>query len=721
MVPAFGTAWAAPARRPASEDGRCSLGYIEAQAKPATKLVTSRRSRTRRLHEICGLGLAGLLLLLPLGGAGAQEQPSTQVLDSVVVTATRDASRDSVGDVDLELTPAFYSLIPRTRFEGRMESLAEVIAKEMGAQVRSTGGLGGFATLSLRGSTSEQVMVYLDGILLNDGSGGGVNLANFSLADVDSIEIFRGATPAGFGKASLGGVVNIRTLSHQPGLHYTLGGGGGSFNTQGGSVLLNHGLGEAGYLLAADWLSSDNDFSFVNDGGTEHNRADDREETRRGAWFRQGNLLAKGQWELSPDWRLDFLNQYFDKTQGLANLHNTPSAASLNTQRDLATLRLSRRGWGPLGLNTALRLDYTHKDETYDDRRGHVGLDRQKYLYATRRYGANLLAEWPAAWHMATLSCDLRHEDYETRDLFKGHTLSPSQRDYLSVAGQDSLFFWGQRLILTPGLRYTLVQDELESGQDTFGHATDPRSRDEDYFSPQVGLKFLILPWLSLKGNLARYVREPSFYELYGDRGHFLGNDELRAEEGTNYDLGLEATWRGRQGWLTRLGGRAVWFRSEVDDLITPVYDARGIGRSENISGALIQGLELGLNAELLEMLRLSLNGTWQSTENQSQVRAFAGKELPGRFARTLNARVEFLWGRALLYGEYCLAEDMFYDTANLLPAATKREFNLGLALAWGDWRVEVEGRNLSDEEYEDFNGYPLPGRAFYLTLRYGR
>ena len=49
----------------------------------------------------------------------------------------------------------------------------------------------GFATVSIRGSTAEQVVVYLDGVPLNRALGGGVNLADLPLAQIESIEIYR--------------------------------------------------------------------------------------------------------------------------------------------------------------------------------------------------------------------------------------------------------------------------------------------------------------------------------------------------------------------------------------------------------------------------------------------------------------------------------------------------------------------------------------------------
>ena len=140
-------------------------------------------------------------------------EDQTTVLDAVEVTS----EKVETGDVDKTLTPGFFSVIKREDFQGRLENLADVIEKEAGTQVLQHGGMGSYSSISLRGSSSDQVMIYLDGILLNEGSGGGVNLSNFSLGDVGSIEVFRGTTPVNFGKASIGGVVNIKTIKAEEG------------------------------------------------------------------------------------------------------------------------------------------------------------------------------------------------------------------------------------------------------------------------------------------------------------------------------------------------------------------------------------------------------------------------------------------------------------------------------------------------------------------------
>ena len=42
---------------------------------------------------------------------------------------------------------------------------------------------------------------------------------------------------------------------------------------------------------------------------------------------------------------------------------------------------------------------------------------------------------------------------------------------------------------------------------------------------------------------------------------------------------------------------------------------------------------------------------------------------------------------------------------------------NVGVERRLGDWRVDVAVDNLGDENVEDFNGFPRPGRAFSVHV----
>ena len=623
------------------------------------------------------------------------------------------------GDVNPENTPTFFSVIERDRFEGKMESLAEVISKEAGVQIRQAGGLGSYAEVSIRGSSSEQVMVFMDGVLLNDAAGGGVDLSNISLDDVEAIEIYRGVTPVNFGKASIGGVVNIKTRRRQKGFKAGVGAGYGSFGTHKAFSFVNHKPGRWDYLVSLDWLDSDNDFEMRNKMGTDYNEDDDRWEDRQNAWFRQYNLLAKTGFDFSNDTRLDLSNQLFSKEQGLPNWINRSDAdTSLETTRNISTANLTRDNLTSLGLNTALRFSYSWKEETYDDRHGDVGLGRQHSRYTTTRPGGGLFVEWPTDHHILSFNGEYYREEYEPENLLAEEQPLSSDRDYVSLALQDSLLFFGSKLIVTPALRYTWLNDHLRSGSSTYGYTYEERERQEDYVNPQMGIKLKPLKWLTLKANVAQYVREPSFFELFGDRGFFLGNEDLKAESGLNYDVGFETNFFPRSGPFSRLSWRTVYFVSEVDDLITRVYDSRGVGRSENISQAYIQGVETGVNVDFLEYFTLTANATWQDPQNRSQIDAFDGKTLPGRFRRSYLGRLEAKHRGVKVYGEYVIEDGRYYDSANLLEAETKKEANAGLSVLYRSFLFSLEGQNLTDEEYEDYHRFPLPGRSFCFTVQ---
>ncbi|MBN1627526.1 MAG: TonB-dependent receptor [Deltaproteobacteria bacterium] len=642
-------------------------------------------------------------------------------LDEIIVTSERTGDHFQTGDVDTEQTPAFFSVIERDQFEGRMEDLAEAIGKEAGVQVRQSGGLGSFSTVSLRGSSSDQVMVFMDGMLLNDASGGGVDLSNIVLSDVESIEIYRGITAMNFNKASIGGVINIKTVRAKDEMILNASAGYGSFNTKRYSGFINHKPGKWDYLISGDYLSAENDFEVVNDNGTVWNPDDDRVERRNNARVEQENLLAKAGFDLTDNMRIDFVEQWFSKDQGLPSWNNSADAkTSLQTRRNINTLKFTANNIGGYGLNTAARISYTDKEEEYDDSQGSVGLGQQRSIYDTARFGLDLFLEWLSSVHSVNLILDAEREEYGVKDLLNRKNPNDSKRESLTAGIQDSMVIFQDRLIVTSGLRYSRINDDLKSAVNSFGEILEGRTERNDYLSPQIGIKIKPNSRLTLKANIARYFREPSFFELFGDRGFFTGNDELRPEQGVNGDAGLEANLPFSGRLFNRISITGSYFVSNVDDLITRAYDARGVGRAVNISSSSINGIESGINLDFLKYFRFSANATWQDTENRSEMGAFNGKDLPGIFESSFLIRVEGNYKGLKAYCENAKESGMYYDTANLIEAEDKVESNAGIIWSIGGLLLSLEGENLGDNLYEDFNGYPLPGRSYSFTIKYG-
>ncbi len=155
--------------------------------------------------------IAALSLLFATQAFADDTPPSREI----VVTATRVPT--PVLDI-----PAGVSVIDRQTIEQRgYTTLAEALSAVPGMRVSQSGGPGGNASVFVRGTNSNHVLVLRDGMPLNDASdsSGAFNFGVDTLADVERIEVIRGPMAALYGSGAIGGVINlISRQGHEPGL-----------------------------------------------------------------------------------------------------------------------------------------------------------------------------------------------------------------------------------------------------------------------------------------------------------------------------------------------------------------------------------------------------------------------------------------------------------------------------------------------------------------------
>ncbi len=90
---------------------------------------------------------------------------------------------DTAIDEEQEDTePSHKTVIQSEALQQRFTSVPEILSETVGVKMKRFGGLGDFSSISIRGSSSEQVWVYLDGFLLNAAQGGSVDLGKIPLA-----------------------------------------------------------------------------------------------------------------------------------------------------------------------------------------------------------------------------------------------------------------------------------------------------------------------------------------------------------------------------------------------------------------------------------------------------------------------------------------------------------------------------------------------------------
>ncbi len=625
-----------------------------------------------------------------------------------------------IGDVPSGEFTGVHEVIEKEALQQAGSSLAEVVAESSGVQFRQSGGIGSFSTVSLRGSTAEQVNVYLDGILLNEASGGGVNLSHIELMQADRVEVYRGAVPVQLGNSAIGGAVNITTNRATANPSTRLLAGFGSFGSA--RVSASYAgplqfLNEQRLVASFTHRQSDNNFSFVNDNGTVFNTADDEKQQRNNAATQSTSGFLKSGFTLSGGNRLEQAIQIDSHLQQIADWRNTASgSASLDTDSVQWRSTLSRTAaaghW-----SSRLGVHYSAKDELYDDSQGSIGLGNQQILSNTRVLGGT--GYWEKLTEGRSLSFNLkgRYESLDTENQLRSATSTQASRFRTDLNFQRNRYYNGGSSLFSVGLLGFIVRDSYDTSNSGFQRA----DYDSDAITPQVGINHSLGEKLggsaNVFANASLQQRTPSFFELFGSQGFFEGNPALETEESRNADIGVE--WQSDPRHKIDTTVQLVWFYHRKKNLISRVYDARGVGRSENISAARGSGLELAGSFGWQNGFSVNGNLTVQDTKNLSAISGFTGKQLPGEAA--IDGALNIGWKNPQwkLGYTYKLNADRFYDSPNLLPAADQKVHSASVSRYFKLWRVDFEINNIGNHIYEDFNGYPKPGRSGFISFTY--
>jgi outer membrane cobalamin receptor len=229
----------------------------------------------------------------------------------------------------------------------------------------------------------------------------------------------------------------------------------------------------------------------------------------------------------------------------------------------------------------------------------------------------------------------------------------------------------------------------------------------------------------AIKANIGRYVRVPSFIELYGNgTAYVLGNDELVPENGTNVDVGL---WVDRTGERVGVQSRTVAFGARVDDLIQWQYAAWGQAIAQNLARAQVYGVEQELRLVLGRRARLIAQATYLDARDKSDNAASRDKQIPFHaryraYARPELVRLPLPGGIELgAYADVELRMGSYEDPANLVDLRTRALVGAGLLVGWprAGLRLTASGANLTGSDRRDITDWALPGRAFFLALAY--
>lgn len=656
-----------------------------------------------------------ILLSIPYLSAAAEEAtPLEEITVRPVATPSRSGSdaatpRVSVGREALQRNRA--SVVPALDGAG-------------GISFRHYGGLQNYSAISIRGSKPEQVTLYLDGIPLQGGGGSIFSLGDIPPSLLEGVDVTKGFAPPVRSQSSIGGTVTLSTTPVARGRQLRLGGGYGSFGTATGEVKAGFGDESGrGVVAGYNFIRTDGDFNFLDDGGTPLAPADDREVARRNNQSQSHAALVKGVLPVGSDAILSLEDLFLQKEQGIAGLGmNASSQASLRSLGNHLAIETGIALPGRWFKETELTGFASFERQHYSDPLGDIGLGLQQTETTTWRYGLD--NSWGGqidGWHLFKAGWHFSQDLYQPfNSLASDPSGATSRREVVSLWIADDWALGDGRVHLFPSLRTEHVLNHLAGRDPTLSGLATAADNNSSYHpvSGRLGAFWEVVSSLLVSANLSRSLRIPSFSELYGDRGLVQGNPGLVPESGWNGDVGLHAQFSWGRGTALFVDGSGYEHRSQ--NLIQFVQTSQRTARAENISSSRARGVEAGARLVVTPWGSVEVDYTYQVVRNTSALPGGAGKLLPGHPRHEVKLTADAVWREVRPFATVHYLDGNFLDTQNLFE--TKHRWILGAGTAvrfLRHFEARVEGRNLLGDQVVDVLGFPLPGRSFFGQISY--
>ncbi len=606
-----------------------------------------------------------MLLAMPATAFGAVDRAESDErqarIDTIVVTGTR-----------IEQTNAETGSTIRVIDAAEIEALGfshalDAIAHAPGVTVNQNGSFGGSASVRIRGASSDQTLVLIDGVSVNDASapGGGFNFARLDTANIERVEILSGPQSTLWGTDAIGGVVSITTKRAREGFGGNLFAQGGSYGAFRGGASLGHAGAAGDFRLAATRLNTD---GISRADASNGNREDDGLESL--------TLSAQGGLKLPAGARIEGSLQWNDSESEFDSFRfgaqgNVADGDELSKTEELS---------GQIALKAPLLGGRLHNLLLV----GRAEIDRRNLTNGVQSFEAR--GERTLYRYQGTLTIDA------------SNTLAlGAEREESSASGNDSalnglfaLYEWQpvERLTLTGGLRSDHHQH--------FGSQTTGR----------VAAAVRPVANLTLRGSWGQGFKAPTIFQTsFFCCGATAANAALEPERSKGIELGAE--WRSEQG-LGHLG--VTVFQQDTRDLISFSF---AIGGYQNIAEVESKGIEVSAAWNLTDSLALSADYAYIKAREGDGGSLLRLPSHSGDLALSFDPSGPFSGTLLLRYN----GRETNRDGSRLGDWA-RVDLNARYELSE---RLELFARieNLFDTQYQQILGYGTPGLSGSLGARW--
>jgi vitamin B12 transporter len=630
---------------------------------------------------------------------------------SVVVTAQAEP-------ILAQETTAPVTVITHDEIESRQSvTLPDLLLFVPGVAIGRTGPEGGSASVFLNGGNSSYTKVLVDGAAVNE-PGNAVDFSNFTLDNIDKVEVARGAESALYGTDALGGVIQVfthRGTTRTPELSFF--GEGGSFSTGRGGGQISGLLGAFDYSAAASYFQTEgqgpnNRFLNRTLSGNFGYSLSDTNQVRLTLRNNDSDAGIPGQTLLLPP-NLDQRNAlHFFSSSARWNFsagphwrHEVSGAESYN--REFSSNRLADffdvgdpfcTPLSPAAV-PAITCDFTFPDSKNEYNRSSL---RAQSSYLLPRFGA-------------TVGYQYEVENGYVSALHLTHSRRNNQGGFL-----DFRYLPHPRVSLNFGLR--------AEANANFGTRVVPRAGSS--LALRVGKGFF--GDTRLRAFYGQGIKEPRFDQTFGSNACFPGNPSLRPERSKTWSVGLEQKLASDRVILS-----ADYFSNRFYDIVSfestappPGSNCGFFGTFFNTDLARARGVNLYAVARPLRWLSIIGNYSHDDSRVLVSPNAFDPALIPGnRLIRrppnsgslTMNAAFKRL--NVNLAGYFTgvrTDSDFLFVGLNLTRNPGYSRFDLATSYSLGRGvSIYARATNLLDKLYQDALGYPALGRDVRVGMNY--
>ncbi len=624
----------------------------------------------------------------------AQTADSTR-LPRIVITATRVDSR--IGS-DIASVTVLDGDTLRAR---GIRDVADALREVPGATVVRSGSVGALTSLFLRGGESDYVRVLIDGVPMND-PGGSIDLAKYTLDNVDRIEVVRGPASVLYGSDAVAGVVQIFTRQHTAQLIVEGSASTGTYASRSADISLGAASSALSATVGAARYQTDGFLAFNN--GYDNDVLSGRIATTPGGGFRAS--VSARQHNDEFHYPTDGGGKVVDRN---AFRTDRRSAVAFDAKQSIGS-RVN------VGLMLTAMDGRPRSDDTADSPSDNSGFYAYRSSGSVRRRVADgridVLLPGNA---IATLGHEWQREAQRGRDSSNFDTAPnafSAERTTRATYGQ--VVWEVQRLSFALGGRY--------DDNDVFGIFRTARG----------GLAWRVGKGTTVRANAGSAFKAPTFLEEF-NTAFTVGNAALRPERSRSYELGATQFVASGRAEIS-----ATWFAQRFRDLIQYSFVDPATPNYFNVAAASARGLELEGRARISAATQLGLTLTFLRTRvddagfDQGQEATFVqGNRLLRRPSVTgaltassrLSSRLS-VDGRLLLVGS---RDDRDFSGFPAKPVILEsyRRLDGGLAyhlinetLRGPSLTLYVRAENLFDTKYQEIMNFAAPGRTISLGIR---